>query len=82
MSKTSTIPAETPVVAGRTLAEWVEFSRRDDCLERMVPSDLRGLVNALSSATQAKVCDHPGYSFDKHGRCCPTCNDLIVDFGD
>lgn len=34
-------------IAGRTLAEWQEFARRDDCLDRMVPSDLRAILAAL-----------------------------------
>lgn len=37
------------ILAGRTLAEWREFARRDDCLERMVPSDLRQLIGAVIS---------------------------------
>lgn len=35
-------------IAGKSLEEWVEFARRDDCLDRMVPSDLRQLVGAIS----------------------------------
>ena len=31
-------------IAGKTVAEWQEFARRDDCLDQMVPSDLRQLV--------------------------------------
>jgi len=34
-------------VAGRTLEEWRELSRRDDCLDRLVPSDVRELVSAI-----------------------------------
>lgn len=44
-------------IAGRTLVEWVEFSRRDDCLDRMVPSDLRVLIGEIyrqrTAATKA-----------------------------
>lgn len=32
-------------IAGRTQEEWRTFSRRDDCLDRMVPSDLRQLLH-------------------------------------
>ena len=35
------------VIAGKSIEEWREFARRDDCLERMVPSDLRQLIGAL-----------------------------------
>ena len=35
------------VIAGKTLDEWREFARRDDCLDQMVPSDLRLLVQAI-----------------------------------
>ena len=38
------------VVAGRSLDEWREFARRDDCLYRMVPSDLRQLIAAIPNA--------------------------------
>jgi hypothetical protein len=37
-------------IAGRTLKEWREFARRDDCLDQMVPSDLRLLVGELIKA--------------------------------
>ncbi|MBO6508744.1 MAG: hypothetical protein JJ979_09755 [Roseibium sp.] len=36
-------------IAGRTLNEWRELARRDDCFERMVPSDLRQLIAAIPS---------------------------------
>lgn len=35
-------------VAGKTLQEWQEFARRDDCLDQMVPSDLRQLIKAIT----------------------------------
>jgi hypothetical protein len=38
---------EVREVAGRTIDQWREFARRDDCLDQMVPSDLRAIVNAL-----------------------------------
>lgn len=41
------------LIAGRTLAEWREFARRDDCLDRMVPSDLRQLVGAIAALRAA-----------------------------
>ena len=41
------------VIAGRSLSEWAEFARRDDCLDRMVPSDLRQLVAALRAIGKA-----------------------------
>jgi len=31
-------------IAGRTLNDWAELSRRDDCFNQMVPSDLRVLL--------------------------------------
>jgi hypothetical protein len=43
-------PAE-PKIAGRTLAEWQVFARQDNCLDCMVPSDLRELVGALIRAS-------------------------------
>lgn len=27
-------------------------------------------------------CTHPGYKFEKHGRCCHKCGEFITDFGD
>lgn len=35
------------VIAGKSLEEWREFARRDDCLDHMVPSDLRQLIAAI-----------------------------------
>ena len=47
-----TIISQKPVrvIAGRTLDQWREFARRDDCLDRMVPSDLRQLIGAIPPA--------------------------------
>ncbi len=42
------------VIAGRSLSEWAEFARRDDCLDRMVPSDLRQLVAALRAIGEGR----------------------------
>lgn len=39
-------------IAGRTLREWEEFARRDDCLDCMVPSDLRVLIAAIPPDSQ------------------------------
>mgnify|MGYP000610344228 CR=1 FL=1 len=38
------------VIAGKSLDEWREFARRDDCLDQMVPSDLRQLIGAIPNA--------------------------------
>lgn len=35
------------VIAGRSLDQWREFAKRDDCLDHMVPSDLRLLISAI-----------------------------------
>ena len=35
------------VIAGRSLDDWREFAKRDDCLDRMVPSDLRQILGAI-----------------------------------
>lgn len=56
------------VIAGRTLVEWQEFSRRDDCLERMVPSDLRQLVGVAYEAAKPAAASEVGelrFVFDK-----------------
>lgn len=37
----------TKVIAGKTLDQWKEFARRDDCLDQMVPSDLRQLLGEI-----------------------------------
>ena len=38
----------TPDGIVKTLEQWREFARRDDCLDRMVPSDLRVILAALA----------------------------------
>lgn len=38
------------LIAGRSLADWRAFSRTDTCLDMMVPSDLRALLDALEKA--------------------------------
>lgn len=35
----------------KTLGQWREFARRDDCLNRMVPSDLRLILSNLTEPT-------------------------------
>ncbi|UQS95266.1 hypothetical protein Pam5_50 [Pseudanabaena phage Pam5] len=40
-------------IAGRTILEWAQLARRDDCFERMVPSDLRQLVGLVSDLIDA-----------------------------
>lgn len=41
-------PYEVPKIAGRTKEEWLDFAKRDDCLEQMSSSDLRQLIEAIS----------------------------------
>lgn len=33
---------------GKTLEEWQEFARKDNCLNYMVPSELRSILGALA----------------------------------
>lgn len=40
-------------IGDKTLSEWKEFARRDDCLERMVPSDLRLILMAIEAEREA-----------------------------
>lgn len=40
-------------IGDKTLDEWQQFARRDDCLDRMVPSDLRLILGKLAAATEA-----------------------------
>lgn len=35
----------TPDGIVKTIDQWKEFARRDDCLDRMVPSDLRLILS-------------------------------------
>lgn len=34
-------------IDGRNLQEWIEFAKRDDCLDYMVPSTLRQLLGQI-----------------------------------
>jgi hypothetical protein len=38
----------TPDGLVKSVMEWQEFARRDDCLDRMVPSDLRVILSNLT----------------------------------
>lgn len=48
-------PVESPeaeasrLFAGRTLAQWQEFAKTDNCLDQMVPSDLRAILNGIEN---------------------------------
>ena len=35
------------LVAGRTLEQWWEHSKKDNCFDSMVPSDLRAILNKV-----------------------------------
>lgn len=35
-------------IAGRTLSQWADLARRDDCFDQMVPSDLRGILQFIA----------------------------------
>lgn len=39
----------------RTLDEWKEFARRDDCLDQMIPSDLRCILSAIEAVDPATI---------------------------
>jgi hypothetical protein len=39
--------AQSNLIAGRSLHEWRELARRDDCFDLMVPSDLRQILAAV-----------------------------------
>ena len=41
--------------AGKTIDEWREFARRDDCLDQMVPSDLRQIIGTVEGEFDARV---------------------------
>ncbi|WP_162651593.1 hypothetical protein [Lentilitoribacter sp. Alg239-R112] len=45
----------TPEGIVKSLEQWVEFTRRDDCLRRMVPSDLRVILSNLKTREAPKV---------------------------
>jgi hypothetical protein len=36
------------VIAGRSLDEWKKLARQDNCLDVMVPSDLRQILEAIT----------------------------------
>jgi len=35
------------VIAGRSLDDWKQLARQDNCLDLMVPSDLRQILEAI-----------------------------------
>ena len=43
------------MIAGKSLNEWRIFARRDDCLEKMVPSDLREIIVALTRVREGLI---------------------------
>ena len=40
--------APSDKIAGKTLSQWADFARQDDCLDKMVPSDLRILLQHIA----------------------------------
>ena len=49
------VPHYMLTFAGKSIAEWREFARRDDCLDQMVPSDLRQIIGTVESEFDARV---------------------------
>ena len=40
--------------AGKSIEDWTLFARRDDCLDQMVPSDLRQIIGTVESEHNAR----------------------------
>lgn len=57
------------IIAEKTLEEWTDFARQDDCLEKMVPSDLRQLVSAIEEpiATEQQLYVYVSGMDEVHG---------------
>lgn len=61
------------VVIGVYLGSFITSSRM-----RMKRPDLSGARPRVDKV----FCEHVGYDFDKHGRCCFDCGEVMIDFGD
>jgi len=53
-------------IAGKTLEEWTELARRDDCFDKMVPSDLRVILGRISDLESALKDSHFGDRFNSN----------------
>lgn len=40
------------------------------------------IIRADGTVQPKHLCDHAGWAFAKHGRCCPACGLVMLDFGD
>lgn len=48
----SVVDIDQRKILGRSLEEWQDFAKQDDCLEKMVPSDLRMILQAIRELDQ------------------------------
>mgnify|MGYP003664767220 FL=1 len=70
----------------KTLDQWVSFTRRDDCLNRMVPRDLRAILSNLSNTrTPPKVKDlvwreSPNKEHEGNRLLCETIENIIDQY--
>lgn len=42
----------------------------------------RDYISRLNGYTSKAICQHKGWNWNKHGRCCFNCGEAVVDFGD
>ncbi len=54
------------LIGGRTIQQWQEFAREDDCLIRMVPSELRQIL-ALARARVEALKQEPFIYLSRRG---------------
>jgi hypothetical protein len=71
-------------IAGKTLAEWKQMAKRDDCLERMVPSDLRELLKHINQQKQPMGDYNPWLieRRDENGKPTWLCSGYLPEFTD
>jgi hypothetical protein len=62
-------------------AEMVERALAADEIERLTRE--LAAIKGIGVANRNKgECKHEGWTFKKHGRCCPKCGTFMVDWGD
>lgn len=79
----SPVPASIPSAAD--FERWGLLKRNpapDAAQSACSEGYIRMVIKSDGTVRPLHLCDHEGYSFARHGRCCPGCATILTDFGD
>lgn len=67
---------------GKEASMLTQVVNRLDELEKLAADKIEELEKLAAEIEEPSKCQHEGYNFRKHGRCCPHCGEFLTVFGD